>query len=163
MYEAVHYGCTGVEADVWLISNELYVGHSPVALSKNRTFQSLYVNPLRKILDSMNPKTPFSNASRNGVFDEEPSQTLVLLVDFKNNGHALYPVVKEQLAPLREGNYLTFFNGKEVVPGPITVVGTGNTPFDLVQADAQWSAANPLQSSSQPSLSFIAPKCLFLL
>lgn len=85
----------------------------------------------------MNPQTPFSNTSRNGVFDEDSSQTLVLLVDFKNNGHALYPVVKEQLAPLRERNYLTFFNGKEVVPGPITVVGTGNTPFDLVQADAQ--------------------------
>ena len=30
---------------------------------------------------------------------------------------------------------LTHFNGTDVIQGPITVVGTGNTPFDLVTAN----------------------------
>ncbi|KAF2398807.1 hypothetical protein EJ06DRAFT_91814 [Trichodelitschia bisporula] len=132
LYEAIHYGCTGVEADVWLYDGELFVGHTTASLTRNRTFRSLYTEPLERILDGQNPTTEFANASRHGVFDQDPYQTLVLLVDFKNDGDAILPVVWQQLANLRAKNYLAYSENGVRVPGPITVVATGNAPFDAV-------------------------------
>ena len=79
-----------------------------------------------------NSKTEFNKASGHGVFDEDPEQTLVLLVDFKTSGHDLFPRVQRQLNPLRQKGYLSSWNGDKFVSRAITVVGTGNTPFDLV-------------------------------
>lgn len=140
LFSAIHYGCTGVEADVWLFSEELLVGHNTAALSKNRTFRSLYVDPLVKILDDQNPSTAYTRDSKeiHGVFDEDPSQTLVLLVDFKTDGPTLFPYVESQLSALREKKYLTYFNGKSIIKGAVTVVGTGNTPFQLLTANTTY-------------------------
>jgi hypothetical protein len=55
-----------------------------------------------------------------------------LLVDFKTSGPALFPVVSSQLNTLRTKGYLTTFNGTHTLPGPITVVATGNAPFNLL-------------------------------
>jgi hypothetical protein len=139
LYEAIHYGCTSVEADVWLFDDqELYVGHTASSLTRNRTFRSLYVDPIVRLLDQQNPSTRFSNETHNGVFDQDPSQTLVLLVDFKTDGAAIFPYVQSQLSALRDKNYLTYFNGKEIIPGPVTVVGTGNAPFQLIDANSTY-------------------------
>jgi hypothetical protein len=142
LYEAIHYGCVGVEADVWLFDEELYVGHTTASLTKNRTLKSLYVNPLVRILDNMNPKLQYGADMApqyiNGVFDEAPGQTLVLLVDFKMDGRQQFPVVSSHLQALRERNYLTYFNGQKIISGPITVVATGNAPFDLIIANTTY-------------------------
>ena len=66
------------------------------------------------------------------MFDEVPDQTLVLLVDFKTDGRELWAHVRQQLEPLRQKNYLSHWNGEKFISQAITVVGTGNTPFDLV-------------------------------
>ena len=47
---------------------------------------------------------------------------------------ALWPAVHSRLEPLRKSGWLTYFDGKKIVRGPLTVVGTGNTPFDDVAA-----------------------------
>ena len=147
LYDALRWGCTGVEADVWLFDEDLYVGHSTHALTKNRTFRSMYVDPLVKMLDHKNENenstllvTTDANSTteKSGVFDTAPRQTLVLLVDFKNNGSAIFPYVSAQLAALREKGYLTYYNGAETIEGPITVVATGNAPFDLVVANSTY-------------------------
>ncbi|KAF9736805.1 hypothetical protein PMIN06_008164 [Paraphaeosphaeria minitans] len=143
LYEALRWGCTGVEADVWLFperSGQLFVGHSTRDLTVDHTFRSMYVKPLMRIVDQQNtpnaPNPPFQTTSkspaRNGVFEMDPYQTIVLLVDFKNDGHALYPVVSAQLEPLRQKGYLSYYDGHTLIPGPITVVATGNAPFDLI-------------------------------
>lgn len=101
----------------------------------------MYVDPLVKILDRQNPITGFHESvhqPRNGVFDTDPGQTLILLVDFKTDGVLTWPSVVDGLEPLRERGYLTYFNGEEVVNGPVTVVGTGNAPFDLVTANSTY-------------------------
>ena len=106
-----------------------------------RTFRSLYVDPLLEILEGQNPNTSFHptlDNPRNGVFDTNPAQTLVLLVDFKTEGQNLWPVVSQQLQPLRERGYLTYFNGTDVIEGPITVVATGNAPFNKVVENAHY-------------------------
>jgi hypothetical protein len=82
----------------------------------------------------MNTANELSDASSipRGVFDEAPDQTLVLLVDFKTNGRETFPVVLEQLQALREKDYLTYHDGTTLHSRPVTVVGTGNTPFDMI-------------------------------
>ncbi len=137
LYSAIAAGCIGVEADIWLYEDELYVGHSTASLTRNRTLNSLYINPMLDILSRQNPTTPFhpqADVTPAGVFDTDPSQPLVLLLDFKTSGEALWPHVMSALQSFRERNYLTHVNGSQIVHGPITVVGTGNTPFNLVSS-----------------------------
>lgn len=138
LYSAIEVGCIGVEADVWLFDKQLYVGHSIPSLTPNRTLESLYINPLLEILSKQNPKRtlfPDRVSPLNGVFDTTPDQALILLIDFKTAGDLLWPYVQVALEPLRSRSYLTRSNGTEIFPGPITVVGTGNTPFDLVNSN----------------------------
>ncbi|KAI9765718.1 MAG: Altered inheritance of mitochondria protein 6 [Geoglossum simile] len=136
LFSALRRGLISVEADVWLFDNELYVGHDTSSLTRNRTLSSLYINPLVDILSKQNPSTEFTdNNTRNGVFDTDPGKSLVLLIDVKTNGRETWPHVVAQLEPLRKRNWLTVFDGTSVVPGPVTIVGTGNAPFNLVTAN----------------------------
>jgi len=78
------------------------------------------------------------------------SQTLYLWVDVKvvthvplpvthahpftqTDGATTFPYVVKALQPLRDNNWLTTVNGSTIIPGPITVIGTGNTPLNQVQ------------------------------
>lgn len=137
LYDALRWGCTGVEADVWLFNDDLFVGHSTSALKAGKTFRSMYVDPLVKMLDHKN-RMDSSTSLKNGVFEIAPGQTLVLLVDFKNDGHDIFPYVSQQLQILRSKGYLTYFDGNTTVEGPITVVATGNAPFDMVIANTTY-------------------------
>ncbi|KAI0472088.1 hypothetical protein GGR56DRAFT_106390 [Xylariaceae sp. FL0804] len=132
LYSALHAGCQSVEADIWLFDGnpELYVGHERAALTERRTLKSLYINPLVELLNQSNPATPFYNDSRRGVFDTAPDQTLVLLVDVKTDGATAWPHVIEQLEPLRSRNWLTTVEDGVVHERQVTVIGTGNSPFD---------------------------------
>ena len=132
LFDAVRWGCTGVEADVWMYENELYVGSNTASLDRDRTFQKLYVDPLLKLLDQRSSATPYTTPAVRGVFDMKPEQTLVLLIDFKTSGSEIFKVVQQQLQPLREKNYLSYWNGDKFVSQAVTVVGTGSIPFETV-------------------------------
>ena len=146
LYAAVHAGCTGVEADVWLVEDELYVGHNRGVLTANRTLQNMYIRPLLDLVGKQNSpiryhsekaQTPHLSVAHqlNGVFEVVPSQTLVLLVDFKSSDPALWWELNSQLTPLREKDYLTHFDGTAIVERPLTIVATGDAPFDLLTAN----------------------------
>jgi hypothetical protein len=127
-----------VEADVWLFDEELYVGHNTASLTRNRTFISLYIDPLVKILEQQNPDTDFYNGTSHGVFDTDPGKSLTLLVDVKTGGPETWPWVVKQLQALRERGWLTYVENDEVHFRPITVVGTGNTPFDVLMQNSTY-------------------------
>jgi hypothetical protein len=138
LFSALRAGCTGTEADVWLFDEELYVGHNTASLTRNRTFQSLYIEPLVKILEDQNPSTDFYNGSHHGVFDSDSEKSVILLVDLKTSGAETLPWVLRQLEPLRERGWLTYVEDGVVHDRPITVVGTGNTPFDVLTANSTY-------------------------
>ncbi|ORY71086.1 uncharacterized protein BCR38DRAFT_330821 [Pseudomassariella vexata] len=142
LFSALHAGCVGTEADVWLLDDgpALYVGHDPAALTRNRTFKSLYIDPLVELLDRTNPETEFYNDpySRRGVFDVDPGQTLILLIDVKTEGASTWDQVLEQLEPLRSRGWLSYVENGKVHYGPVTVVGTGNTPFDSIMQNSTY-------------------------
>ena len=138
LFSGLRAGCTGTEADVWLYDDELFVGHNRASLTKTRTFKSLYINPIVKILEQQNPHSEFSNGTSNGVFDFAPETSLILLVDVKTSGKETWPWVLAQLEPLRERGWLTFVENGKTNQRAVTVVGTGNTPFDLLTSNTTY-------------------------
>jgi hypothetical protein len=134
-YSALSVGGVSVEADVWLYKGVLHVGHEESALTNERTFNALYVQPILSVLQRENPNSSFltEGPTKNGVYDTDSGQTLYLYVDVKTDGEATFPYVIKELEPLRSAGYLTTWNGTGITPGPVTVIGTGNTPLDQIQ------------------------------
>ncbi|CAG8955486.1 hypothetical protein HYFRA_00010353 [Hymenoscyphus fraxineus] len=133
-YSALSQGAISIEADVWLYNGTLHIGHEQGALTNERTFDRLYVSPILDVLKRQNPKSRFLPApTHNGVFDTDAGQTLYLFVDLKTDGASTWPVVIKALEPLREAGFLTRVNNGTLTKGAVTVIGTGNTPLNLVQ------------------------------
>ncbi|KAH8662470.1 PLC-like phosphodiesterase [Xylariales sp. PMI_506] len=151
---ALSVGAISIEADVWLYNGTLHIGHEQSALTNTRTFESLYINPILEVLQRQNPNSTFltTGPTRNGVYDTSSGQTLYLFVDVKTDGPTTWPYVVEALGPLRDAGYLTTYNGTTVTSGPVTVIGTGNTPLDQVQGvsprDYFWDAPIPTLNST---------------
>jgi hypothetical protein len=85
--------------------------------------------PLFSHLPLQSPLTPPS-----GVFDSSSGQTLYFFIDLKTAGPTTWPAVLSALAPLQKAGYLTTYNGTAITPGPVTVIGTGNTPLSFIQS-----------------------------
>ncbi|KAJ5667898.1 uncharacterized protein N7477_006468 [Penicillium maclennaniae] len=134
LFSALAAGCISVEADVWLHNGDLQVGHTRQTVLPGQTLRSLYLDPLLEMLQKYNPIANDSEIPEEvvGIFARDPKQTLVLLVDFKGAGELIWPHLMEQLQPLREGGYLTYFNGSEVQNRPITIVASGNAPLEQI-------------------------------
>ncbi|KAI1266631.1 hypothetical protein F5Y18DRAFT_362249 [Xylariaceae sp. FL1019] len=140
VFSALHAGCVGIEADVWLLDDDarLYVGHDTAALTPARTFENLYINPLVELLDRNNPQTDFYNDTRRGIFDTDPDQTVVLLVDLKTDGPKTFHEIQRQLEPLRARDWLTYVQDGVVHKRQITVVGSGKMPFDELMQNSTY-------------------------
>ncbi|KAJ5776977.1 hypothetical protein N7520_000223 [Penicillium odoratum] len=131
-------GCTSTEADVWLYNGTLYVGHDQSALTKDRTLESLYINPILDVLNRQNPGSPFvTEPTKNGVWDTTPDQTLYFFIDVKTSGPETFKAVIEALQPFREKGYLSKVEGKNVTYGPVTIIGTGETPLEMVTSASE--------------------------
>lgn len=137
-YSALSVGAISVEADVWLYNGTLHIGHEVSALTAARTFDSLYIQPILSVLRRQNPNSTYvtGGPTKNGVYDTSGGQTLYLFVDVKTDGATTFPYVVRALEPLRRAGYLTTYSGTTVTTGPVTVVGTGNTPLNQVQGVA---------------------------
>ncbi|KAG6845772.1 hypothetical protein H0H87_003826 [Tephrocybe sp. NHM501043] len=132
---AISFGVQSVEADVWLVDGQLLVGHEKAALTRERTLDSLYIQPLLNILAQQNPVDKFNvnQTKPNGVFDTSSGTSLQLLVDMKTDGTQTLPFVLKALEPLRKANYLTTATQGILSNGPITAIGTGNTPLEGIK------------------------------
>lgn len=119
-----------MEADVWLRNNDLLIGHSASSLTASRSLISLYIDALVSSLSYQNQPRPDASLNAHGIFEIDPNVSLTLLVDIKTDGPSALPFVSDQLEPLRSRGFLSHSNGSAFVPGPVTVVGTGNMPFD---------------------------------
>ncbi|KAJ5767856.1 hypothetical protein N7533_000439 [Penicillium manginii] len=83
-----------------------------------------------------------------GIFPTNPTQTLVLLIDFKSGEHQ-WEYLMEALRPLRESGYLSYTSTStstsknansssstteetEIITRPITIVATGSAPYHRI-------------------------------
>ncbi|GKZ20984.1 hypothetical protein AbraIFM66951_010191 [Aspergillus brasiliensis] len=131
----------------------IQVGHDESSLTKDRTLESLYINPILDVLRLQNPSSPFlTSPTNNGVFDTSTSQTLYFFIDVKTSGPETFKAVISALQPLRDHGYLTTLkDNKTLTTGPVTIIGTGNTPLDLVGpiADRDYFYDAPLEALTE--------------
>lgn len=143
LYSALAAGCTGIEADIWLKHDgDLYVAHDWRWIAEFRTLRNLYLEPLYRIFEERNVSMASVGSKEVGVWDADPEQEVTLLIDFKNDGRmntgeAIWSVLMEQLRVFQTRNWLSYWNGSVVVPGPLTVVATGHVSFELIQAQEE--------------------------
>ncbi|KRB59593.1 alkaline phosphatase [Flavobacterium sp. Root186] len=105
---------TGViEADVFVVNNELFVAHNFKDIAPNNTLKSMYLEPLSLKLKSLGSKAYPSN------------KPLILMIDIKSDADATLKVIAQQLKTFSD----------IIVNKNIKVVISGNRP-----SPAQWAA-----------------------
>ncbi|MGL5861582.1 MAG: phosphatidylinositol-specific phospholipase C/glycerophosphodiester phosphodiesterase family protein [Phycicoccus sp.] len=147
LLDALDHGFTSVEADVWLVGGELYLGHDAPDLT--RTLRETYLDPLaQRVRDN-----------RGRVYPRW-RESLRLLVDVKSEGTAAWPVLEAQLQEYRF--MVTSYRDGRVRERAVTAVVSGNRDLTAMQdARTRWSfydgrltdLAGPLPSSLMPLVS----------
>lgn len=121
LLDALENGFASVEADVFLVDGELRVGHDRKQLQPGKTLEKLYLDPLLERYDKQ----------RDSVFPV-PGQ-LLLLVDIKESGEAVYKVLKERLEKYRP--MLTSLDNGVVHRAAVMVVLSGDRPVETLAAE----------------------------
>ncbi|KAI1735034.1 hypothetical protein F4680DRAFT_470307 [Xylaria scruposa] len=138
LFTALAAGCMSVEADVWLSDDEkdLLIGHNRNSLTSTKTLRSMYIEPLLEILNGQNPTWAANSVydRARGIFATQPNTTVVLLIDVKEKPETVWPLLVQQLEPLRQRQFLTryeevysgeFIDTRTLWPAPLIVVGSG--------------------------------------
>ncbi len=127
LLDALQHGFCSVEADVWLVDGQLLVAHDRDKVQPGRTLESLYLKPLRECV--------VANDGR--VYREGPQFTL--LIDFKSDADPTYDALKDVLA--KHENILTRFENGAIQTNAITVIVSGNRPFEKMKSETVRLAA----------------------
>ena len=90
LFDALAHGFTSVEADIFLVDGRLLVGHDPTELDPSRTLESLYLDPLRRLI-----------RANHGPVYRGYRHPLQLLIDIKTEGAATYLELDRRLVPYR--------------------------------------------------------------
>lgn len=133
LFDALHAGMSGVEADIWLVGDDLRVAHEPaVDWSKKPTLQKLYLDPLRDL-----------HARRAGPGFYADGTPILLLIDIKSHAEKTYARLHDVLAAYaaKSPGLLTTFTRSSAgnwqnKPGAITVVVSGNRPAEAMRKQA---------------------------
>ncbi|MFF1449026.1 phosphatidylinositol-specific phospholipase C/glycerophosphodiester phosphodiesterase family protein [Streptomyces sp. NPDC058274] len=113
LLDALDHRFGSVEADIYLVGDQLLVAHDPVDLDPARTLESLYLAPLAARV----------KANHGSVYQGYRTP-LQLLIDIKTEGASTYLELDRHLRRYRH-LFTTFAHG-QVDPGPVTAVISGD-------------------------------------
>jgi hypothetical protein len=122
LFDALACGFCSVEADVWLVGNELLVGHDRKDLKAGRTLESLYLKPL----------TERVRANNGRVFAEGPA--FYLLIDVKSEAEGTYAKLHSVLE--KYGEIMTSYSAGQRHVRAVTAILSGNRAFESVAKQA---------------------------
>jgi len=143
LFDALDHGFCSVEADIFLVDGQLLVGHDRHELRGGRTLQQLYLDPLRR------------SVKENGGRVYPGGPTVMLLVDIKADGKAVYATLRDVLASYRD--ILCRVEDGRYRRGAVQVVISGDRPKEDIAADNPRFAAidgrlSDLDSDAPPHL-----------
>lgn len=118
LLDALEQGFCSVEADVYLVGDQLLVDHTGLSLRPERTLEKLYLAPLKERVRT--------NGGR--VFRDGPM--FYLLIDVKSAARPTYAAVDKLLA--QYGDMLSVTRDGKHQAGAITVVLSGNRDQETV-------------------------------
>ncbi|WP_328368991.1 phosphatidylinositol-specific phospholipase C/glycerophosphodiester phosphodiesterase family protein [Streptomyces sp. NBC_00445] len=113
LLDALDHRFGSVEADIWLVGDQLLVAHDQVDLDPARTLESLYLDTLASRV----------KANRGSVYRGYRG-SLQLLIDIKTEGSSTYLELDRHLRRYK-GLFTTYAHGR-VYPGPVTAVISGD-------------------------------------
>lgn len=119
LLDALDHGFTSVEADVWLVDGELYLGHDGPDL--NRTLRNTYLEPLAQRF-----------RENGGAIHPQWRDSLRLLIDVKSEGTAAWPVIESQLAAYPQ--LFSAYRQGRVHERAVTAVISGNRDLAAMRA-----------------------------
>ncbi|MGW2459671.1 phosphatidylinositol-specific phospholipase C/glycerophosphodiester phosphodiesterase family protein [Streptomyces sp. NPDC001761] len=111
--DALDHRFGSVEADIFLVGDQLLVGHEASDLDPSRTLESLYLEPLAARVEA-----------HHGHVYRGARRPLQLLVDIKTEGSATYLELDRHLR--RYPHLFTRYTHGRVHPGPVTAVVSGD-------------------------------------
>jgi glycerophosphoryl diester phosphodiesterase family protein len=122
LHDALGEGFTSVEADIYLVGDELLVAHDPEDLDPARTLTALYLEPLReRVL-----------ANHGGVY--RGFRDFQLLIDIKTEGESTYAALDTLLRSPRYAFLWTAYRNGHVRTRAVTAVVSGNRPRATMEA-----------------------------
>jgi hypothetical protein len=123
---ALELGFCSIEADVYLVDGKLLVGHDRKDLKPERTLDAMYLHPLSLAV----------KANRGNVYKEHAE--VILLVDIKADGAAVYEELKRELKPY--DSWLTRYVKGKVRRKAVTVILSGERPTDVLAKEESRTA-----------------------
>lgn len=118
LLDALDQGFCSIEADIWLVDNELLVAHDQKAVKPGHTLQSMYLDPLR------------ARIQHNGLSVYAGGPPCILLVDVKSEAltttKALFKILENYT------NILTSFTATTNTTNALTIILSGNRATDYV-------------------------------
>jgi glycerophosphoryl diester phosphodiesterase family protein len=118
LLDALDHGFCSVEADVYLVGEELQVGHTRRDLRPGRNLEKLYLAPLRERV----------RANGGRVYRDGP--TVYLLIDVKTEARPTYAALDKVLARYRD--ILSETRDGKFEKRAVTVVVSGNRDIDTI-------------------------------
>ncbi|MGW2647217.1 phosphatidylinositol-specific phospholipase C/glycerophosphodiester phosphodiesterase family protein [Streptomyces sp. NPDC001393] len=113
LFDALDHRFNSVEADIFLVGDQLLVGHDSSELDPSRTLESLYLDPLAALV----------RAGHGSVY-RGWRRPLHLLIDIKTEGSSTYLELDRHLR--RHPHLFTRYAHGRVHPGPVTAVVSGD-------------------------------------
>ncbi|MFR0354233.1 phosphatidylinositol-specific phospholipase C/glycerophosphodiester phosphodiesterase family protein [Streptomyces sediminimaris] len=113
LLDALDHRFGSVEADIFLVGDQLLIGHTADDLDPTRTLESLYLDPLAAIV----------RANHGSVYRGH-HRPLQLLIDIKTEGSSTYLELDRRLRRYRH-LFTTYAHGR-VHPGAVTNVISGD-------------------------------------
>ena len=119
LLDALDQGFCSVEADVYLVGEELLVAHTTRDLKPERTLEKLYLAPLKERVRVIG----------GSVYRDAP--TFYLMIDIKTDAKATYAAVDKLLA--RYGDLLSVVRDGKFRAGAVTVILSGNRDQETIK------------------------------
>ncbi|MFT6213651.1 MAG: hypothetical protein ACJAS3_000035 [Roseivirga sp.] len=124
LLDALKNGFTSVEADVYLIENELFVYHDrPEKPSQDRTLEKLYLKPLLERVQA-----------NGGRVYPNYNDFFYLMIDFKTEGESTYNALKPLLQKY-ESILSVVDKGSRQIDKPVLVFISGNRPITTMLSE----------------------------
>lgn len=120
LLDALEQSFCSVEADIWLVGDQLLVGHDLLDLRPGRTLQGLYLDPLVARIQAQGGR----------VYPDGPPFTL--MIDIKSDATSTYRRLAEVLSDY--GSILTEHVGPATHLRAVEVVVSGNRKWDVIAA-----------------------------
>ena len=122
LLDALDHGFCSVEADIYVVEGQLLVAHDRADVSKERTLQALYLDPILARVKK----------NQGTVYPQGPEFTL--LIDIKSNAEETYAVLREVLQKYSE--MLTVFRPDKTETRGVTIILSGNRPTTTVAGES---------------------------